>query len=117
MVANMKNKFRFLVVNLSFIFGFAVTSQVSANTLNPSQNPSQVFVVNSNSYPFLVFSSEGGLSSKQITNTIKSEKWIRFSAEKMAPNSRPETWSIVLLGFGLLLYQVRRRKSVGAVWD
>jgi voltage-gated potassium channel Kch len=109
MVANMKNRFRFLVVNLSFIFGFGVTSQVSANTLNSSQNPSQVFVVNSNSYLFSVFFSEGGLSPKQFANAVKSEK--------MAPNSRPETWSIVILGLGLLLYQVRRRKSVAAVWD
>jgi hypothetical protein len=111
------HKIRFLVLSLSISLALSLTFLVLASAQYSQPERSQVFNLDIIAHPLTSIASTLSLLSSQYADTIKSDVRLWLERKKVAPHSRPETWSIALLGLGLLLYQVRRRRHVGMAWD
>lgn len=65
------------------------------------------------------FYADAGIYKPFVGGYAASKTDISYYCEiaPVTPVPEPETWALMLLGVGLLVYQGRRRKSKGAAWS
>lgn len=110
------NKLRCLISRLSIGLGLSVALLLVVLASDSARNSSQGFN-RPNTETSSSLLSRLVSFSPPMTDRLKSDVRVSTERKNLMRRARPEACSIALLGLGLLMYLIRRRKPLGMAWD